>query len=324
MRQVQRIEMLVRAADAGSFAKAAASLDLDASAVSRAIAELEKELRVTLFYRTTRQLRLTEEGEEFYRRGREILEKLGELEASVARIPGRLTGTLRVGLSVTISRYLIMPGLAAFMRRHPGLRLQCFVVTQPKEMHAEGVDLLLRVGEPPESGLIARKMAENRVGVYASPEYLKAAGEPADPEDLLRHRCLVHKPPQEPRPHDEWIFERNGERRVLEIIPALLTNDREALITAAVGGAGIMRIGMFDPGLITSGRIRRILGDWKCLGGPSLYAIYRKTPRLAPKIAAFLEFAAEALAAFDPEEITMVHDKSFAELRHHSRSAARS
>ena len=305
---VRRIEMLMRAADAGSFAKAADSLGITPSAISRAIAELEKELRAALFYRTTRALRLTEEGEEVYRRGREIVEKLAELGPAISRAPGRLTGTLRVGLSPTISRYIIMPGLAGFMHRYPSLRVECFVLTQPKEMHAEGADLLLRIGDPPESGLIARKIGDLKFAVYGSPEYLRTAGIPSTPDDLTRHRCLVHKPPQEVRPLDEWAFEKNGERKVVKISPTLLSNDREALITALVGGAGLYRPAFFDPYLVTLGRIQRVLADWSCVDRKGIYAIYRKTPRLSPRLAAFLEFAAEAFAVFDPHEHGLIHN----------------
>jgi LysR family transcriptional regulator for bpeEF and oprC len=306
---VRRIDILMRAADAGSFARAAGALGLTPSAVSRAVAELEAELRVALVYRTTRQLRLTEDGEELYRRGQEILGKVADLEAAFSRRPDRLSGTLRVGLGVNISRYVITPGLAVFMRRHPGLRLELSVVNQPKEMHAEGLDLLLRVGDPPPSDLVARRMAELRFGVYASSDYLKRAGTPTRPEDLLRHRCFVHRPAHLAKPLDEWVFERNGQRTRLKLVPAFSTNDREALIAAVVGGAGIMRIGMFDPGLITSGRLRRLLTDWVCPGGQVVYAMYRRTSRLSPKVLAFLAFTEEAFAAFDPEELTMLHSR---------------
>ncbi len=304
---VRRIEILMRAADAGSFARAAGALALTPSAVSRAVAELEQALRVPLMYRTTRELRLTEEGEELYRRGGDILGKVADLEAALSRRPERLTGTLRVGLGTNVSRYVVMPGLAGFMRRHPGLRLRFSVVNQPREMHAEGLDMLLRIGDPPDSGLVARRMAELKFGVYAAPDYLKATGVPARPEDLLRHRCFVHTPPHLAKPLDEWVFERGRERKRLKIVPAFSTSDREALIAAVVGGAGVMRIGMFDPGLVTSGRLRQLLTDWTCPGGQVVYAMYRKTPRLSPRVAAFLGFLEDAFAAFDPEELTIRH-----------------
>src|SRR3989442_9892476 len=131
MNRVHRIEMLVRAADAGSFAKAAQSLGLSSSAVSRAIGELEAELRVALFHRTTRSLKLTADGEELYRRGSEIIEKLEGIETAISRTPGRLGGILRVGLSAPLSRYIIMPGLAGLIWRNAGIPPPRLLLTPP-------------------------------------------------------------------------------------------------------------------------------------------------------------------------------------------------
>src|SRR5258705_2604280 len=110
-------------------------------------------------------------------------------------------------MGVPVSRHIIMPRLPEFLRRHPGLRLECLVMTHIKDMHASGVDLLLQPGEPPESGVIARKVSQTRYGVYAAPKYLETAGELETPKDLLRHRCLVHKPPFMNSPLDECEFE---------------------------------------------------------------------------------------------------------------------
>lgn len=314
MDRVRRIELLVRAADTGSFAKAARALDLTPSAVSHAIAELEKDLRVPMFHRTTRQLRLTEDGEAVYRRGRDILRQLAELDSHVGRATERLTGALRVGLPMALSQYVIMPSLSDFVRRYPNLQLHFHVQTQPKEMHAEGVDVLLRIGDPPESGLIARRLAQIRTAIYAAPDYLEVAGTPAHPEDLLRHRCLVFKPASMTKPLDEWEFERAGERKLIRLTPAVVTHDRSGLIAAVVAGAGLMRVGCFDPSLVASGRLRTVLADWSCQGGGfNIYAMFHRSSRMPPKLAAFLEFVAQAFAAFDPDEVTLIHDRSFGE-----------
>lgn len=301
--------MVVRAADAGSFSKAARTLGVTPSAVSHAVAALEKDLRISIFYRTTRQLRLTEEGQAIYGRGKEILERLDELETAVARPSERLRGRLRIGLSVSLSRIIIMPAIAQFTRRHPELRLEMLVLTQPKEIHSEGVDLMLRVGEPPESGLIARRIARIHFGIYGAPEYLDRAGMPKEPSDLLHHCCLVYR-------HttgqllDEWMLERGAERKLVKIAhPAIVSDDREGLHAAMIGGTGLGRIGAFDPYWIRSGRLRRVLPDWSILGGFPIFAIYRRAPKLAPKITAFLDFAKAAFAAFDPEELTLIHEK---------------
>ena len=320
MDRIRRIQLLVRAAEAGSFAKAARSLNLTPSAVSHAIADLERGLGVPLFYRTTRQLRLTEEGEAIYQRGRDILHQLAGLESGVRKTADRLTGTLRVGLGVPLSRNVVMPLLPAFLHRHPHLRVDFHIQSQPKEMHAEGVDLLLRISEPPESNLIARKIGQIRHGVYAASSYLKMAGVPANPEELSQHSCLVMMVPGMSRPLDEWEFQRADEKKVIKIVPRVVTYDREGLIAAVLAGAGLMRLGCFDPLLIASGQLRRVLADWTCPPGFSIFAMYRKTARMPPKLAAFLGFVEEAFAAFDPEEVTLFHNKNIVGLSRRSRS----
>jgi LysR family transcriptional regulator, regulator for bpeEF and oprC len=314
------MEMLVRAAEAGSFTRAAQLLQVDPSAVSHAIAELEKELRLTLFYRTTRQLRLTEDGEEIFRRSREVLAHVAELDAAASRTPARLSGTLRVGMSVAIGRHVMIPRMPAFMRRHPDLKVECWVLTQVKEMHAGGLDVMLRAGAVAESDLVARKILDMRFGVYAAPDYLAAAGEPQSPEELMRHRCFIHKPPVEQKALDEWVFDRAGERRVVKVPRSLVTDDREGMIDAVLAGGGLMRIGMFNPAFIASGRLRKVLGDWNCAGRVPVHALYRKSSRVAPKVAAFLHFVAESFAAFDPEQVTLIHAPSFRESVGHARS----
>lgn len=307
MDRVRQIEMVVRAASAGSFAKAATSLNLTPSAVSHAIAGLEKDLRVTLFYRTTRKLTLTQDGEEFCRQGRDILDRLAALETAATRGPARLKGKISIGLGVAISRHIIMPRLPEFMRQHPDLTIECRLMTDPSQLHADGVDLMLYVGEPPDSGLIARKLCQVRFGVYGAPSYLKAAGEPAHPRDLEQRRCIILNPVWAAKPVITWAFQRGQEHEAVQVQAGLISNEREGLVAAALSGGGLVRIGLFDPALIATGQLKRVLGDWTCVGGPPLYALYRKTRPLPGKIAAFLDFAEEAVAAFDPEELTMIH-----------------
>ena len=310
MDRIRRIELLVRAADAGSFAKAARSLDLTPSAVSHAITDLEKSLSVSLFHRTTRQLRLTAEGEAVCQCGRDLLRRLAEIESVAGKSPDGLSGTLRVGLDSPLERNIVMPHLPAFLRRHPQLRLEFLNQSLPRDMHSEGVDVLLRVHRPPTSNLIARQIGQIRRAVYASQKYLKIAGTPTTPEDLARHNCLVIKLPEKNRPEDRWEFRRDSEHKVIQVPSKFVTQNAEGLIAAVLAGAGIMRMGFFDPHLISSGQLHRVLVDWDCAPGPPIFAMYRKTARISPKVTAFMNFVEEAFAVFDPEEITLLHRAS--------------
>ena len=235
----------------------------------RAISELEKQLGVALFHRTTRHLKVTEEGSELYQRGREILEKLDEVEGALAKEPSSPKGTLRVGLNVPISRHVVMPALGAFIRKYPGLRLVFEILNSPQEMYAEGIDLLLRIGEPPDSDLVARKIAQIQYGLYASPAYIANSGTVSQPEDLIHHICLVHKPPWQAKPFDEWEFERNGESRSLKVLPSATSDDREGLLVSAASGAGVVRMGFFDPSMVTAGHLQRLLPEWRWPGDVS-------------------------------------------------------
>ncbi|HYG55485.1 MAG TPA: LysR substrate-binding domain-containing protein [Burkholderiales bacterium] len=308
MDRLRRYEIFTKAAEAGSFARAATLMRLDPSAVSHAVGQLERDLGVTLFYRTTRQLRLTAEGESLATRAKELLQGVSELENAV-RAQKTLSGVLRIGLHVPINRNIVMPRVGEFMRRHPALRIECLVLSQIKDMHASGVDVLVSATTPSGSDLVARKLATLRFGVYAAPSYLAAAGEPRKPEDLAHHACLVHRPPYLNKPLDEWEFVRGATRAVVKVRRGMVSDDREGLVEAALAGAGIMRIGMFDPALITSGRLRRLLTDWDCVGAPSMHAFYRRASRSVPKVAAFLRFLEDAFKAFDPEELTVTHPK---------------
>lgn len=307
MESSRRLEMLVKAADSGSFAAAAKLMDLTPSAVSRGISELERALKVSLFNRTTRQLRLTDDGTQIYARATDILARMTELEDSAVSRRARVSGTVRVGVQAPLSRYVLMPHLATLQSRHPDLRVETRLTQDPGDMQAENLDVLLHVGEPPPSRLIAHRLGQGRPAAYASPDYLRRFGEPASPDDLPRHRCLVFRRPWSTRPHDEWDFERDGARKTVQVAPTLISPDREGLIVAAMAGAGVMYMACFDPALVVSGRLVRLLPGWSCPASFNIYALYRRSSIPAPRVSAFIQFVKEAFAAFDPQELTVVH-----------------
>ncbi|MEO7152680.1 MAG: LysR family transcriptional regulator [Burkholderiaceae bacterium] len=309
MDRLRRIEVLVKVADSGSFAKAAAHLLVTPSAVSHAVAQLEAELRVRLVYRTTRLLRLTTEGADVVRRGRDVLSRMAELETAASGKREELGGTLRIGVPSGVARHILMPALPDFARRFPELKIVMINTGSIVDMHATGADVNFRIGAVPDSELICRALATLKFGVYAAPLYLRDHRMPVHPSELSTHRGLVHKPLSSSTvsPWDRWDFENEHEGGHVEVGHHLVTDDREALLVAALSGAGLFRIGMFSPGLLSSGQLVRLLGDWRWPGGPELSLLYRRLPRQPRRISAFIEFAANAVAAFDPLEMTLEH-----------------
>src|SRR5207244_10534362 len=129
-----------------------------------------------------------------YHRALDLLQQAGELEGSVAS-GARASGVLRVGISAPLSRYVIMPRIAEFLRQHRDLQLDFQLTQDPRAMQRENLDLLFHVGEPPPSRYIAQRLAQGLPAAYAAPHYLRMWGEPRDPSELPRHRCLVFRPP---------------------------------------------------------------------------------------------------------------------------------
>jgi LysR family transcriptional regulator for bpeEF and oprC len=231
------------------------------------------------------------------------------MDAVPGRGMARLTGTIRIGIGTVITQHLVMPRLAEFLRQYPGLAVECRQRWHVKDMHAEGMDVLTWVGGQPDPNVIAHKLCQLRFDLYGSPAYLKTFGVPVHPRDLARHRCMVFYPVSwTTKPLDTWEFQRGKEREVVTVNSTLLCDEREMLITAAVNGVGLIRTGLFDPSLIATGRLRRVMSDWNSLGAPSLYVMYRKSQRQSPKIQAFLNFMREAVTAFDPEGLTVIHN----------------
>ncbi|QSQ28595.1 LysR family transcriptional regulator [Pyxidicoccus parkwayensis] len=190
MPSLSNIDAFVRAVEDGDFTRAARRLDLTASAVSRRIARLEEELGVRLFQRTTRALRLTEDGRDFYARCQRILAELGEAKESLARSRSRPTGLLRVEVPQVIGQLVLTPALPRFFQAYPGVELHLTLRDEVVDPITEGADVLIRMGPLADSRLVARRLSLARLVTVASPAYLKQHGTPVTPADLARHQCL--------------------------------------------------------------------------------------------------------------------------------------
>lgn len=290
---LEDITCLTTAVETGSFAAAARRLGVTPSAVSRRVSALEDELGARLLARTTRTLRLTDDGRAFHARCARILEELSEARGALARSRERPSGVLRVESATAISRVLLAPRLPAFLARYPELRVELTARDAFVDLVAEGADVALRIGSLRPANLIAKKLGAAALWCVASPGYLRRRDRPQQVEDLREHDLIGFL--RDGRP-DPWRFSRADSD--VEITPdsCFHSNDFDAVLALVVAGRGIA-IG-FDflvADLVRAGRLVRVLDDASSVHWP-IHALYTPNRHLLPKVRAFLDFVTTAVA----------------------------
>jgi DNA-binding transcriptional LysR family regulator len=159
-----------------------------------------------LFNRTTRQLKLTQEGIDVYRRAVDIVARITALTEGYTKRHGRISGIVRVGVQAPLARYVLMPRLANLNDRYPELLVETRLTQDPRDMQSENLDVLLHVGEPPPSRLVAQRLGQGKPAAYASPDYVRRFGAPEQPADFVNHRCLLFRPAWSIGSVDHWKF----------------------------------------------------------------------------------------------------------------------
>jgi DNA-binding transcriptional LysR family regulator len=290
------IETFVQAARRESFSAAARALGVSPGAVSQNVKALEDQLQARLFTRTTRQVKLTAEGRRFLDRCAPALEALGDAATELREDRAAFRGRLRVTSTTAFGRAHVLPALIAFQGQHPDLEVELSLSDGFVDIVADGFDLAIRAGVLQDSDLVARLLLPVTPLLCAAPAYIEAQGAPAALADLTGHRLLGMRSNPSQRVFAWEFAAATGGTERMEIAPALVVNDPEALAVAAVAGAGIAQIGS-NVALphIRAGRLERLLPghDVRSRG---IYAVH-PSKRYAPaKMTAFVEHLAEQLA----------------------------
>src|ERR1700712_4477781 len=218
------VSVLAAVVETGSFVRAADALGLSDSGVSRAIARLEARLGVRLLDRTTRSLRLTDEGAQFHAEAAPLLMQLSDAALALTDARHIVRGRLRVEVDPFFSRLVLAPRLGGFLDRHPELSLELVTTEAPGDLVAHGFDLAIRFGLPGTGGLITRKLLDTRILTVASPLYLERHGRPATPEALKAHRCIHFRDPASSKPF-AWEFHRGRKILPVDVTGAVTVTD---------------------------------------------------------------------------------------------------
>lgn len=276
----------------GSLSGLARTWGVTPPAISMRLNQLEKELGVRLLNRSTRQLSLTYEGELYYSRGTTLLADLAELNRDVSGGRDTPKGTLRVNAPLALGRKKIAPIMFDFMSQHPEIQIQLDLTGTPVNQIEQGYDVIIRVGIPPDSRLIARKLVSTRCFLCASPLYLDTAGTPVHPKELLNHQCLILRGPENSH---IWRLSKEDLTESIKVHGDFSCADGEVLMGWGLQGRGIIIASdWYIQGYLKSGRMRLILEDW-ALPNRDIYAVYPERMHLSAKVTAFISFLSAGL-----------------------------
>lgn len=293
-RLLSGVTVLVAVVENGSFARAADAMGITTSGVSRAVARLEARIGARLLERTTRSVRLTDEGRRFYETVKPSLATIEDAATAASGATTIVHGRLRVDIDPVVSN-LILPGrLGAFLAQYPELSLECISREQLSDLVGGGVDVAVRFGESAASSLIVRKLAELQVITVASPGYLKRHGRPKHPNDLADHACIDLRDPQTRQPY-EWEFHKGRKVLTVKTRSRLLVNDARTMLTECIAGTGIAQVfAVAVRDLLESGKLVELFPEWSDEKFP-LYAYYPSRHFPAAKVRAFVEFILQAV-----------------------------
>ncbi|MES0383318.1 MAG: LysR substrate-binding domain-containing protein [Hyphomicrobium sp.] len=292
MDRFNELKVFVSVAENGSFAKAAARLRSSPPAVTRTVAALEQRVGVQLFNRTTRMVSMTEAGRRFLEHARRILTDLDVAESELAGESTMPSGHLTITSPVTMGRMMLPSIVTDFLHAHPHVTAKVLLFDRITNLIEEGIDVGLRVGQLPDSSLIARQVGEVRRILVASPAYLSKHGRPKDPTDLKRHSMIAFTGLL---PSREWVFGEAKTARRITLKPRFEINDAAAAIAAAEGGGGItIALSYMVARQIGERRLQQVLGSFAPSAVP-VQLVYPESRLVAPKVRAFVDYAAPKL-----------------------------
>ncbi|WP_414448163.1 LysR substrate-binding domain-containing protein [Burkholderia sp. 22PA0099] len=295
------IRSFLHAAEYGSFSQAAARLGVKTSTVSRHITELEHDLGIALFNRSTRGLVLTEGGRVFRQQASGVIRSLDEAREVTSSLNRSPRGVLRITMPAAFGRRHIVPHLPAFMARFPKIDVDIDMRDEIVNLVDAGFDLAIRIGALPDSELMARQLTSHRRLACASPAYLAEHGEPSGPAELARHTVLRFALAAD----DRWLFVDTRAARTVPAVPVTLkgrlrVNDTDALFDLAIRGCGIALLPAWAcEQALDDGRLVALLPGWEARlknAAPAVWAVYPRKKTVSSKVRAFIDFYAGLLA----------------------------
>ena len=295
-----------RVVETGSFSAIAREIGTSQPTVSKYVASLEQRLGIKLLNRSTRQLNLTEAGQEYYKHCIRILDDVAESEASIGRGQSRPTGTLRITAPVMFGRLFVAPILWEFLELYPELNIDLLLNDQNVDLIKEGVDVAIRAGSLSDSSLVARKIGTcPPQTLVASPSYLAKRGVPKTLVDLKSHDCLLHSLATS---SNEWDFIGPKGRESVRVNSRFVSNNRDTINAAALASVGVAITWLWpNSAHFKHGRLERLLTDYAPMS-MEVFAVYPERRYVPQKVHSFIEYVASSFES--PEKFQSLVERT--------------
>jgi LysR family transcriptional regulator for bpeEF and oprC len=294
MDQLAAMKTFARVAELGSFSAAAEALDLSRAMASTHVATLEKRYGVRLLNRTTRKVALTSEGSRFLDHCRRVFAELQAAEDDLVHARERPSGRLTVEVPGAFGRYLLMPALPAFLAKYPDLEVDIRVSDRVVDLVSERVDVAVRGGTITDPNLVVRRAVGSRWITCAAPAYLERHGWPQSPADLASHQLIGYLGTGSARPR-AWVFQEGGRQTSLEPTLKASSDSPEALLIAAVSGAGVIQTMDLLAARALQARDLVVLLPGTAVRGPPVSVVYPQAGQRLAKVRVFTEFTIQLL-----------------------------
>lgn len=296
MDKFSAMQAFVRVVEAGTFTKAADSMHLPKTTVTRLIQDLEKELDTKLLHRTTRKVAVTVDGAAYYEQASRLLGEVHELESSMSRAKASPRGKVKVDIPSSLGLAVIIPALPDFYARYPDIQLELGVSDRPVDLIAENVDCVVRGGEIKDQSLVAWRIGEVHVTACASPAYLKRHGVPRHPRELENgHHTIRYMSPRDGKLYALKMC-KDGEVVEVEGRHQLAVNDANAGVVAGLSGLGVLlTLSFLVQDHIRNGALEPLFTGWRTEAKP-VYVVYPPNRHLSKKVRVFVDWVAELFA----------------------------
>ena len=297
MNKLDLMKAFVTVADTGSFTEAAQVLNLPKASVSAAIQKLENHVGAQLLHRTTRKVTITQDGEMFLERSKDLLSDMTEIENMFSLKAENLRGRIRADFPTTIARNLVIPHLPEFLKKHPDLEIEIGSTDRRVDLIREGYDFVLRVGTLADSGLVAKKIGEYKMVNCVSPEYIRKFGKPKNLEDLKNHFIVHYVMTLGSRPDGFEYFD--GDKYATVKMKSLITvNSIDGYQAACKAGLGIIQVpqaGVREE--LKKGSLIPVLEKYKSEPMPVSF-VYPQRRNLPTRIKVFMDWVEGHMAQY--------------------------